>query len=218
MSFRLEVDPDQVREASGPAPRRGLVVAFVAALVLGGSAAGVWAAWRVMAHHGDGGAVPLIRADLRPVKVPPTNPGGMTVPDQDKYILNRGPLKEPRVEQLLPPPETPLPRPVPSEPAVTEAAPAAPPPVAVSPNIAAPAISPPVTAPAPVAAPVVDPAPSVAPVTAPAVAPATAPSPPPPASSTCSTSPSTSPPPTPSGPESSAAPSSPWPPTAPTSS
>jgi hypothetical protein len=44
------------------------------------------------------------------------------------------------------------------------------------------------------------------------------PSPPPPASSTCSTSPSTSPPPTPSGPESSAAPSSPWPRTAQTSS
>ena len=53
--------------------------------------------------------------------------------------------------------------------------------------------------------------------TSPAAGRTSTPSPPPQASSTCSTSSSTSPPPTPSGPESSAAPSSPWPRTARTS-
>jgi hypothetical protein len=57
---------------------------------------------------------PLIKADQRPVRVRPDNPGGMEVPHQDKEIYdrvgNRG-APTPTAERLLPPPETPLPRP-----------------------------------------------------------------------------------------------------------
>jgi hypothetical protein len=57
----------------------------------------------------------LLHADTRPLKIKPTDPGGMDVPDQDMMVLNPDKAK-PKVEQLLPPPETPLPRPVPATP------------------------------------------------------------------------------------------------------
>jgi hypothetical protein len=53
------------------------------------------------------GQVPVIGPDAGPVKVVPDNPGGVTVPDQDKVILN-GASAQPKVEQLLPPPENPV--------------------------------------------------------------------------------------------------------------
>jgi hypothetical protein len=52
--------------------------------------------------------VPLIRADERPTKIKPQNPGGMEVPDRDKLIYTQ---KRATVEHLLPPPEKPMPRP-----------------------------------------------------------------------------------------------------------
>jgi hypothetical protein len=57
---------------------------------------------------GDG--VPLIRADERPTKVKPDQPGGMPVPDQNVSLYNDKPGGPP-VEKLLAPPEQPLPRP-----------------------------------------------------------------------------------------------------------
>ena len=67
----------------------------------------------------DNGAVPLVQADQRPVKVRPDDPGGIAVPFQDKEIYSRlgqgqtetATAQAPKVERLLPPPETPLPRP-----------------------------------------------------------------------------------------------------------
>jgi len=59
---------------------------------------------------------PLIKADQRPVRVRPENPGGMDVPHQDKEIYdrvggsNRG-APPAAAERLLPPPETPMARP-----------------------------------------------------------------------------------------------------------
>jgi len=55
--------------------------------------------------------VPLIRADERPTKVKPEQPGGMEIPDQDKLIYN--PTRK-VVEHLLAPAEKPMPRPAPS--------------------------------------------------------------------------------------------------------
>ena len=55
-------------------------------------------------------AVPLLRADERPTKVKPDQPGGMAVPDQNVSLYNEKLAKSP-VEKLLPPPEQPLPRP-----------------------------------------------------------------------------------------------------------
>jgi hypothetical protein len=146
-------------EADEPSPvRRYGPLVIVVMLVMGASAVGLWAAWRIIAHPGAGGAVPVIHADERPVKVPPANPGGMAVPDQNIFILNDKRPTDQRVEQLLPPPETPLPRPVPAEPGVTEApqpaaAAAAPAanaaPVAGAASVAAPASAPIAAAPKP---------------------------------------------------------------------
>jgi cell division septation protein DedD len=68
----------------------------------------------------------------------------MTVPDRDSLVLNRA---EPSVEQLLPPPETPLPRPTPPEP---PAAAEPTPPQAAAPS---PAAAPPQEKPEPPSAP-----------------------------------------------------------------
>jgi len=89
-------------------------------LAIGGGAAG-WAFYgdRIASLMGDAESdVPIVRAELGPVKVRPTSPGGMQVPDRDKLVYNRiqgsgnPDGASPSVERLLPPPETPLPKPV----------------------------------------------------------------------------------------------------------
>ena len=128
-------------------------------------------------------AVPVVRADPRPVKLRPDTPGGIEVPFQNTQIYDRvgqqaaGPTGRPSapqqtdrpVERLLPGPETPLPRPVPP-PAPVAAIPATPD-VAPPPNAVVVAPPPPRAAapPAPlVPAPAATPAPAPAPVPAPA--------------------------------------------------
>lgn len=61
--------------------------------------------------------VPVLRADTQPVKVRPTDPGGLKVSDRDKLIYRRfGREGEgPAVERLLPPPEQPAPLPQPTQ-------------------------------------------------------------------------------------------------------
>lgn len=56
-------------------------------------------------------AVPLLEADDTPTKVPPEEPGGMNIPDQDKTVYEvidqqQGEGEE-AVERLMPPPEEP---------------------------------------------------------------------------------------------------------------
>jgi len=91
---------------------RGLLASFVALLIVAVFAGGIWFAYKQGLRHGGaitGAAdVPLIRADERPTKVKPDNPGGMEVPDRDKLIYTQ---KRAAVEHLLPPPEKPMPRP-----------------------------------------------------------------------------------------------------------
>jgi hypothetical protein len=57
--------------------------------------------------------VPLIRADERPTKVKPDQPGGMAIPDQNVSLYNEKPGGPP-VEKLLPAAEQPMPRPAPA--------------------------------------------------------------------------------------------------------
>ncbi|MBT6441382.1 MAG: hypothetical protein HOK61_03065 [Alphaproteobacteria bacterium] len=54
--------------------------------------------------------VPLISAEDGPVKVRPEEPGGLDVPNRDKYVYKSltDETAEPDVEQLLPPPEEPV--------------------------------------------------------------------------------------------------------------
>jgi hypothetical protein len=162
MTVRTEFEPGDLE----PPRRHGRATLLVALCVAGASAAGLWTVWRLAGHHGASAVVPIIRADDRPVKVAPANPGGMEVPDQDLYVLNHQKPADGRVEQLLPPPETPLPRPVPPpDPAVAAAPPAAvaapaanPEMPAAAPTPAAPAIAPPASADVRVAAPAAAPA------------------------------------------------------------
>lgn len=54
-------------------------------------------------------ALPVLRADIEAGKQRPEDPGGMEVPYQDRVVLNEleAEGQAPRVERLLPPPETP---------------------------------------------------------------------------------------------------------------
>lgn len=93
--------------------RFGRVAAWLAVLAaIALFAGGLWFAYVLGTRHrmvsGNGEEVPLIRADERPTKVKPQNPGGMEIPDRDKLIYTQ---KRAGVEHLLPPPEKPMPRP-----------------------------------------------------------------------------------------------------------
>lgn len=113
-------------ESVAPKARKGSGVLktliFVIVAVFAG--AGGWAFYgeRMMSMLNDSdGEVPIVRADLSPIKVRPDNPGGLQVPDRDKLVYDRiqnGGDNQGRatVERLLPPPENPLPIPK-SEPA-----------------------------------------------------------------------------------------------------
>ena len=123
MSYHLgSVDPDQRAELFGDArddkpprrPRRVLAT-VLALIIMGLFSGGLWFAYVQGKRHAGSdaanGDVPLIRADERPTKVKPDQPGGMEIPDRDKLIYN--PTRK-VVEHLLAPAEKPMPRPAPS--------------------------------------------------------------------------------------------------------
>jgi cell division septation protein DedD len=126
MSYQLGADREQHTELYGEPrdeearPRfRGLVATLIALLVMGVFAGGLWFAYTQGLRHasvGDAAAeVPLIRADERPIKVKPDNPGGMEIPDRDKLIYTQ---KRSAMEHLLPLPEKPMARPTASPPPI----------------------------------------------------------------------------------------------------
>lgn len=82
-------------------------------IVIGGFAAISWYAYDLGRRSGSSGVAPLIVADGKPNKVRPDDPGGKVIPDQDKLVYERPRAGAPSAdaERLLPPPETPLPRP-----------------------------------------------------------------------------------------------------------
>jgi cell division protein FtsN len=171
VSDRLEIDP-QEREDYAPAPpaRRNLrrVVVPLAIVVAG---AGAWWGYRIETRPVIPKKVPEIHAAAGPVKEAPANPGGMVVPDQDSLLLNREGKSTAKVEELLPPPEKALPRPVApmatQAPTTTTLSTPAPSSMQVTPQVAA---RPPAPPPAPKTA-SVEPAPEKAPT--PALAPPT---------------------------------------------
>ena len=87
------------------------IAALVAAVGFG------WVSWSAYKSGGagsDGAMVPLLKADSEPTRIRPDDPGGMTVPNQDKTIYDELDPKRaaPKgVERLLPPPEAPISRP-----------------------------------------------------------------------------------------------------------
>lgn len=153
---------------------RPWLIGVVALAVIGSFCGIVWYAYTQGLSQGNRGqSVPVLRADPSPTRERPSEPGGMKVPHQDKLVYDqvaRGPALAPTVERMLPPPETPIARPVAPPPSVsvTPVAPAAPVPPAAAPAPPAPMarVAPPTPAPPP-------PAP-------PALAPQAMPAPPPP--------------------------------------
>lgn len=88
--------------------------AFLATFALVAFAGVVWYAYDRGLHAGSESTAPVIRADSRPVKIRPEQPGGMDIPNQDKLVFDALRPEEdklPRVERLLPPPEAPAPPP-----------------------------------------------------------------------------------------------------------
>ena len=126
--------PPELRTAGGGRSRA--VGAFLATFALVAFAGVVWYAYDRGLHAGSESTAPVIKADNRPVKIRPEQPGGMEIPNQDKLVfdaLRPEDDKLPRVERLLPPPEAPAPPPempavetpeAPAEPADTTIPPA----------------------------------------------------------------------------------------------
>lgn len=85
--------------------------AFVVVVALGGFAGIVWYSYNQGVLDGGARALPLVRADLTPVKVAPKNPGGVVVPDKDMLIYDRldsGRAKSPARREHISPPEEPI--------------------------------------------------------------------------------------------------------------
>lgn len=149
---RTDLYADPRDEDYAPRPRQLLRV-VVALAVMGAFAGGLWFAYNEGKHHvGGAGDIPLIRADTRPMRVKPENPGGMRIPDRDMLIYGQ---QRPQVEHLLPPPEQPMARPAPPPPPPPLPAPSAPP-------VQAATAVPPPSAPSSPTAPVANPAPPAA--------------------------------------------------------
>ncbi len=95
--------------------------AFVA-LALAGFFGVIWYAYQWGLGDSELVELPVVSAEPGPDKVKPADPGGLQVPYQDQLVLNQDSATgEPvRVERLLPPPEVPLPPPVPEGGVVVE--------------------------------------------------------------------------------------------------
>jgi len=115
MAYFEPMDPAR----GGPMPyrrikrrsHRSLAVALAIG-VMAMSAGGLWVGYRFSVGRTTSGEIPLIHAGTDPIKVKPDDPGGMEIPNRDRFVFN--PTGSMPVERLLPPPETPLPRPAPS--------------------------------------------------------------------------------------------------------
>jgi hypothetical protein len=124
------------RLGKGGDPREGIqwrrvIPGAIALVTLSAFAAAVWLAYEQGVRRGLQLSPPIIRAESGPMKIPPVAAGGLDVPNQDKEVFDVLVAEEPeaRVEQLLPPPDEPLPAPEPEpvvEPPAAELA-AAPP-------------------------------------------------------------------------------------------
>jgi len=66
-------------------------------------------------QQADEANIPVVRAEIGPIKVKPKNPGGMEIPNRDKLVYERlgNNPGQPLVERLLPEPEKPMPMPKP---------------------------------------------------------------------------------------------------------
>ena len=96
---------------SAPSPGRQMhrvipvTIAFVALFCFGGL---TWYAYNQGILEGSEEAAPYLRPS-GPLKIAPSSPGGVEVPNRDKFVYNRleNRSDDEKVERLLPPPEQP---------------------------------------------------------------------------------------------------------------
>ena len=95
--FDHEIDRDALRRRKRPGG--GRKAALTVGAVLGMAVIGVASAIIFVGGSGTGPETepPLIAADTAPIRVEPTNPGGMDIPDQDRQIFERAAEGETRV-------------------------------------------------------------------------------------------------------------------------
>ncbi len=110
-------------EKTGPSKFKRFVLIFLLLGIIGG---GAW--WYFIGSNqmADESTLPVIRAEVGPIKVKPENPGGMEIPNRDKLVYERlgNNPGEPLIERLLPEPEKPVTMPEPEPaPVVVEAKP-----------------------------------------------------------------------------------------------
>ncbi len=108
LSFWQDEDTDTTDDPENwpdrPSPFK-FVIAITGLVLLAGI---LWFAYRWVSQPSSE-APPLIQAEEGPFKVKPENPGGASIPHQDKLIYGRiTPGQEQPVERLLPPPEQPV--------------------------------------------------------------------------------------------------------------
>jgi hypothetical protein len=134
----LDAELAEIDDKAGTSAKKSskLLPAIVAFIALLSFAVIVVYAYNQGVQEGSEDAAPVLRSE-GPSKVPPQSPGGLDVPHQDKLVYNQIGKQQvgEAVERLLPPPETPLPKPT---------ARVAPPPAVVPappPKLAAPATS-----------------------------------------------------------------------------
>lgn len=90
-----------------------IVPLLITMIVMTGGVTIAWYSYTAGIKEGSEGAAPLLKPK-GPMKVAPENPGGLSIPHQDKTVFNAidGRGKEKGVERLLPPPEKPMSIPV----------------------------------------------------------------------------------------------------------
>lgn len=158
----------------GGSRRRSRVGVAVAAVVIAAFLAGIWYVYDRGVRRGDLKALPVIQADNAPIKSSPTDAGGLKIPHVDGEMPRSSTARAGKVEDILPPPE----RPLPERPQVERAAPVEAPSPAPAPAPAEVAKAEPDPAPAPAPLASVEvaprPAPQAAPVPQPAPPPAVA--------------------------------------------
>jgi cell division protein FtsN len=107
-------------------PRRSRILVGTAAIfVLGVFAIIIYYAYQEGRRAGTESVAPLIKAEQQPYKVKPDSPGGTDVPGQDKSIYSEvspGVAGGNSPERLLPPAESPLPKPTENQPGTESSA------------------------------------------------------------------------------------------------
>ncbi|MGL4439372.1 MAG: SPOR domain-containing protein [Bosea sp. (in: a-proteobacteria)] len=103
-----EEQPADLRSLEPQQPRKGLVIA---GMLLGVAALGIGAVVGLRGLSGPvkgTGEAPVIKAEAGPMKIPPQNPGGVEIPNQNKQIYERTPEPKPGEARVVTREEQPI--------------------------------------------------------------------------------------------------------------